>query len=64
MRKDNSNPKRTEMLELSDKDVKAAMEIAAVTNMLKANESNRQPWQSNRRDTRITKWNLFIRTEK
>lgn len=64
MRRDTSNPQRTEVLELPDKDLKAAMEIAAVTNTLKANESNRQPWQSNRRDTRTTKWNLFIRTEK
>lgn len=30
--KDNFNPKRTEMLEFSDKDLKAAMEMAAVTN--------------------------------
>lgn len=52
------------MLELPDTDLKAAMETAAMTHMLKANESNRQPWQSNRRATRITKWNLPIRTEK
>lgn len=64
MRKDNFNSERTEMLELPDTDLKAAMETAAMTHMLKANESNRQPWQSNRRATRITKWNLPIRTEK